>query len=255
MNIKNIFYTLIIIFVFGYFSCADQKVLKKQGEARRGVGEAYMYQSDYTMALKELLDAEKIYPNDPVLHNDLGLVYMAKDRLQTAVEHFKKAIDLKHDYAPAINNLGTAYLALKNWDLAIDSFNKVSNDLLYATPHYPIANLGWAYYNKNDFTLAEKYYKEALKIEPNYPIALHGLGITYVKLKNPSEAVIYFEKAIKYSPWIPEYYMNLSEAYIQLKQYEKAIISYYKVIEISPESDISAKAQKEIARLKAQNHK
>ncbi|MBA3036674.1 MAG: tetratricopeptide repeat protein [Desulfobacterium sp.] len=254
MNKNWLLYTGIVLFVFGVVSCADNKLLKTQGEARRAVGEAYMNQNDYTASLNELLESEKLYPNDPHLHNDLGLVYMAKDRLQLAVDHFKKAVELKPDYAPAINNLGTAYLALKDWDSAIVCFDKVYKNLLYATPHYSLSNLGWAYYNKKEYSLAEKYYKEALKLDTNFPIALHGLGITYLKTGNISEAVIYLEKAIKYSPWYPERYMDLSEAYIKLKQYDKAIGCYYKVIEISPDNDLSAQAQKEISRLKADKH-
>ncbi|MGB5156102.1 tetratricopeptide repeat protein [Desulfobacterium sp. N47] len=243
--------TISILFI----SCADNKLLKRQGEARRDVGEAYMNQNDYTAALNELLEAEKLYPNDHHLHNDLGLVYMAKDRLQLAVDHFKKAIELKPDYAPAINNLGTAYLALKDWNSAISCFEKVYKNLLYATPHYPLTNLGWAYYNKNDFALAEKYYKQALKIEPNYSIALHGLGLTYLKMGNAPEAVIYLEKAMKYSPWVPERYFDLAKAYEKLEQYDKAIECYYNIIKISQNNDLSLQAEKEISRLKAQDHK
>ena len=167
MNNKWLCYTGFVFLIFGLASCTNIE-LKKQGEADRLVGEAYMGQNDYTAALNELLKAEKKYTNDPHLHNDLGLVYMAKDQLPLAIEHFKKAIDLKPDYAPARNNLGTAYLAIKNWDSAIICFKEVSRDLLYATPHYPLTNLGWAYYNKKEFALAEQFYREALKIDPNY---------------------------------------------------------------------------------------
>ncbi len=255
MNKKWLCYTGSIVFIFGLASCADIELLKKQGEAGRLVGEAYMSQNDYTAALNELIKAEKTYTNDPHLHNDLGLVYMAKDRLLLAIEHFKKAVDLKPDYAPARNNLGTAYLALKDWDSAIICFKEVSRDLLYVTPHYPLTNLGWAYYNKKEFALAEQFYREALKIDPNFPIALRGLGLTYLAIGNPRDAVNCFERAVKYSPVFPELFSDLAGACAILKEYNKALLFYRKVVDIAPGSQLAVEAQNEIARIQKEHLK
>jgi type IV pilus assembly protein PilF len=247
MKTNRLFYAAFLVFLIHIISCATDYELKKQGEATRLVGEAYMSQGDDTAALNELLKAEKIYSKDPHLHNDLGLVYMSKDKLDLAINHFKRAIELKPDYAPARNNLGTAYLAKKDWDSAITCFKEVTKDLLYATPHYPLSNLGWAYYNKNDFKAAEQYYKEALKIEPNFSVALHGLGLTYHANGKGAEAAGYIEKAIRYSTMRPELYMDLARAYVLLKEYTKAVVTYNKVIEIAPESLMAIEAKKEIA--------
>lgn len=255
MSKKWLYYAGFAFFIFGFVSCADIELLKKQEEAGRLVGEAYMSQNDFTAALNELLKAEKIYSNDPHLHNDLGLVYMAKDQLPLAIEHFKKAINLKPDYAPARNNLGTAYLAAKNWDAAIVCFKEVTVDLLYATPHYPLSNLGWAYYNKKEFASAELYYKEALKIDPNFPIALRGLGLTYIAAGNPRDAIGYLEKAVKYSPVFPELFSDLAGAYAMLKEYDKALLLYRKVVDISPGSRLAADARNEITRLTKEQRK
>jgi Tfp pilus assembly protein PilF len=45
---------------------------KKRAAAAINLGEAYMGGGNYTAALGELLKAEKLVPNDPILHNDLG---------------------------------------------------------------------------------------------------------------------------------------------------------------------------------------
>lgn len=254
MNKKWLYYTGFVFYIFVLASCADIELLKKQEEADRLVGEAYMSQNDYTAALNELLKAERTYTKDPHLHNDLGLVYMAKDQLLLAIEHFIKAVELKPDYAPARNNLGTAYLAIKNWDLAIVCFKEVSRDLLYATPHYPLTNLGWAYYNKKEFALAEQFYREALKIDPNYPIALRGLGLTYLAIGKPRDAVNFFEKAAKYSRF-PELFHDLAGTYAILKEYNKAVLFYKKIVDIAPESQLAVEARKEIARIQKEHLK
>jgi len=241
---------LSLFLVFFIASCAANiEVRKKQEEASRNLGEAYMQQRDFSSALREFLKAEKIYSKDPYLQNDLGLAYMAKGRLYLAIKHFKKAVKLKPDYAPARNNLGTAYLAKKEWDVAIVCFKEIVDDVLYATPHYPLTNLGWAYYNKQEYELAEKYYHNALKLEPNFIIALRGLGRTYMAMERSADAVAILEKAVKNYPRSAESYFYLAKAYSLSGEYKKAINAYKKVIDLAPDSAIAREAEKEAEKI------
>ena len=236
---------LSLFLVFFIASCATNiEVRKKQEEASRNLGEAYMQQRDFSSAIREFLKAEKLYSKDPYLQNDLGLAYMAKDRLGLAIKHFKKAVKLKPDYAPARNNLGTAYLAKKEWDVAIACFKEIVDDILYATPHYPLTNLGWAYYNKQEYEVAKKYYSDALNLEPNFIIALQGLGRTYIAMGMATDAVAILEKAVKNYPRSAESYFYLAKAYCLSHEYKKAISAYNKVVELAPDSHIALEAQK-----------
>ena len=241
---------LSVFLIFCLSSCAANiEVRKKQEEASRNLGEAYMQQRDFSSALREFLKAEKIYSKDPYLQNDLGLAYMAKGRLDLAVKHFKKAVKLKPDYTPARNNLGTAYLAKKEWDVAIVCFKEIVDDILYATPHYPLTNLGWAYYNKQEYELAEKYYSEALNLEPTFIIALRGLGQNYMAMERAADAVAILEKAVKNYPRSVEAYFYLAKAYSLSGEYKKAISAYKKVIELAPVSAIAREAEKEVEKI------
>ena len=247
----NRFIFVVLASIFCIVSCAaNLEVRKKQEKASRNLGETYMQKGDYTSALRELLKAEKIYSEDPYLQNGLGLTYMAKGKLDIAIDHFKKAIKLKPDYSPAKNNMGTAYLVKKEWDTAIVCFKGVTEDLLYATPHFPLSNLGWAYYNKKDYKLAEKYYLDALKVEPGFVIALRGLGLTYLKTGKVSEAVIAFEKAVKKAPQVAILHFDLAGAYTLLRDYKKAVYSYEKVIELDREGPLATEAKKKLQKLR-----
>ena len=249
----NRFIYVVLVSIFFLVSCgANLEVRKGQEEASRNLGEAYMGQGDYTAALREFLKAEKLYSKDPYLQNDLGLAYMAKEKIDLAIDHFKKAVEIKPDYAPAKNNLGTAYLAKKNWDDAIACFKGITGDLLYATPHYSLSNLGWAYYNKKKYELAEKYYQDALKIEPEFVIALRGLGKTYIAMGRIPEAVTVFEKAARNSPRFAELYFDLANAYRLSQEHKKALDAYSKVIELAPNSPLAVEARKEIKELRPQ---
>jgi Tfp pilus assembly protein PilF len=222
---------------------------KKQSEARRNVGEAYLIEGNTTQALKELLEAEKIYPDDHILQNYLGLAYLGKDQIDLAIKHFNKAIQLKPGYAPASNNLGTAYLRKKDWDRAIEIFKAVSEDLLYGTPHYPLTNLGFAYYNKRDYQQAEAYYLKALEIEPRYINALLGLGRTYIAALKTKDALKVLESARKLYPTSAEVYFELATAYKLSGQYREAVWAYGKVVDIQSDGPLAVQAKSEMNSL------
>ena len=96
-------------------SCTTKNVeeQKAQAEASRNLGEAYLGEGQFRSALKEFLKAETLYPDDYLLQDDIGLAYLYLKDPEQAIPHFKKALELKDDYSPARNNLGNAYAEKK----------------------------------------------------------------------------------------------------------------------------------------------
>ncbi len=238
-----------ILFAMGNFSCSTVKekddLARKQSEAVKAVGEAYMQEGNFTLALKELLKAEQQYPDDPDLQNDLGLTYMAKRQTDLAVKHFKKALQISPDFTAAKNNLGTAYLAKEDWDAAIAVFAEVNKDLLYTTPHFSHSNLAWAYYNKQQYDLAEQQYKEALEIEPKFVIALRGLARTYLAQNRHAEALSTLEKALNISPRFPALYLDQAKVQMASGDTKAAVETYKKIIALFPKTPYAEEAQRE----------
>jgi len=241
---------LAIIGLVFIISCAGgQEKRKKQARITRELGEAYLQQGNYTESLIELLKAEKLYPMDHLLQNDLGLVYMAKKRLDKAEHHFKKAIDLRAEYAPAKNNLGTVYLARQDWDAAIEQFNTVAGDILYGTPHFPLTNIGIAYYNKHEYAHAERYFLDALDLEPSFLLALRGLSKTYIAMNRLAQAVTTLKKAVNNAPLSADLFLELGNTYHMSGDTRNALLAYQKVISLSPNTTIAETAQKEILKI------
>jgi len=222
---------------------------KKKANAARDLGEAYLREKQYTAALKELYKAEKLNPEDPTLQNDLGLVYMAKEKYELAVTHFEKAVKLKPDYSLAKNNLGSVYLALKEWDKAIAVLEPVTTDMLYATPQYPLSNLGWAYYNKGDYDKARKYLEEALELKPDFAIAKLNLGRTYLATGRLHQARTLLEKIASESPNNPVVLLELGRTYRLLGDYNSARLALRGAIEFTEDSDLALKAVEELRKL------
>jgi type IV pilus assembly protein PilF len=225
----------------------------EQAIAARNLGEAYLREGRFRAALKELKKVESSYPDDYILQDDLGLSYYYLEEHDLAIQHFKKALELNGDYAPARNNLGNAYAAKKEWDKAIEQYKIVSADLLYATPQYPLSNLGYVYYEKGEYDLSQKYYLEALRAKPDFSNAMHGLGKTYLAMGRVQEAITRLEKAVELSPGVAFVYFDLAKAYSLNREYSKAYDAYNKVVQLDLGSPIADQAKKEAEKIKDMN--
>lgn len=227
---------------------------EKIATATKELGEAFMAEGNYTAALNEFLKAEKIAPSDPYLHNDLGLTYMVKKRFDLAEKHFKRAIELNPEYIPAKNNLGSAYLKQQKWDLAIECFKEISDNLLYATPHYPLSNLGWAYLGKKDLKLAEQHFSMALDAQPDFINAVHGLATTYIEGSQLKSAFKVLSEGInKHSDnkgAVVILYADMAKVYEKNRQFDKAKENWKRVVELAPSgSELAQQANDRIDQL------
>ncbi|MFC1812931.1 tetratricopeptide repeat protein [Thermodesulfobacteriota bacterium] len=260
---NRLFWVAAALIIFCVLSCAGNLELRKrQEEATRNLGEVHLGRGDYISALKQFLKAEKIYPDDPHLQNDLGLVYKHMERSDLSITHFKKALALKPDYADAKNNLGTVYMAQEDWDTAIAIFKEIIGDLLYATPQNPLFNLGLAYFHKNEYAPAEKYFNDCLKYykdgfqkDATYIKALYHLGRVYLSSERVPQAVSVLEKAIQDAPRTAELYLFLGNAHILSRDYQKGLNAYNKVIELAPDTPLAQEAKEKAAAIKNLNPK
>jgi tetratricopeptide (TPR) repeat protein len=65
----------------------------------------------------------------------------------------------------------------------------------------PVYNvLGFAYFSQEQYDIAIRQYKEALKEEPEYVTALNNLGHVYERKKLTAQALETYEEALKYEP-------------------------------------------------------
>jgi len=222
----------------------------KGAVATQRLGEIRYDEGNYTAALKNLLEAYKIIPNDPYLNNSLGLVYLAKEKNSLAENHFKQALNLKADYIQAKNNLGAVYLKQKKWDLAIQYFKEVYENLLYATPEIPLSNLGWVYFHQKMYQKAEKYFEKSLEVNPGFLNAVHGLASIYTETENYTLAIDYLHHALKKNPGAAILHSDMAKIYEILKEFNKARRSWNAVLKLAPEtSSLAREAQKRLLKL------
>ena len=235
---------VILILVFAVACASTEDPLKeKKAEAARNLGEAYLREGNFTLALKELLKAESLNPDDPYLQNDIGLTYYGMRKYDKAIRHYKKALDLKSDYAPAMNNLGNAYLAQQRWDSAVEYYEKALESVLYATPHFPLSNLGAVYYEKKEYRRSEKYYLEALELQSDFVQALRGLARTYMAIGRFDDAIFRLKKAVRIQPEVALLHLELGNAYRMAGYRRDARDAYQQAIRLAPETAVADEAK------------
>jgi Tfp pilus assembly protein PilF len=145
-----------------------------------------------------------VYP-----HNNLGVAYMAKGRLDDGIRQFRSALTLKPDHAPAYNNLGVAYARGGRYNEAMEAFQ---NALRFNSNGVDsLNNIGLLYRRQGDFAKAEQAFRKAMRIDPYYAKAHYNLGVLFEQQGRNEEALREFNKAVSLDP---EYYkarMKLEE--------------------------------------------
>lgn len=142
--------------------------------------------------------------NNYIIENNLGNELRQRSELQgrteaqrredldSAIRHFKKAIELSPNNGEHYNNLGMALESKGRMDEALDLFKKaaeISPNLQEA--HY---NIGSTLLRKGLAQDSIEYFLETLEINPDYYLARYNLAVAYYRTERYSEAWNEIEK-------------------------------------------------------------
>jgi len=233
----NILLFSIILLSSLYAGCAGStKAEKKSSAALEDMGRSLVMQGKMREGLSYFLKAAKVDTKNPDLEHKLALVYMDLGEYALSLQHFKKAIDLKPNFSDAINNMGTLYSRMKEWDKALGCFQQAISNIEYQTPHYAYHNMGLVYFYKGDYTSAIENYQKALKQAPSYVNVYYDLASAYIALNRFEDAVEVYKKAASLSPQSMQANFGLARLYIKMNKKQEAIDELKEIIESDPRS-------------------
>jgi len=172
-------------------------------------------------------------PKSALVHNNLGTEYDQLGELDKAVEHLRKSIEYKPNYADAHGNLGSVLASLGKVDEAMSHFRHAlkikPND---AESHY---NLGLALSEQGKFEQAISHYYEALRLKPIFYEACNNLGTALATLGRLDEGIKQFYRALEINPNVAEAYNNLGKALNMQGKFDEAIDHYRHALQIQPD--------------------
>src|SRR6186997_2471344 len=128
---------------------------------------------------------------------NIGVALMAKKDEKAAEEAWKKAIEMKPDYAEALNALSTLYNNQKRFDEAAAMSAKASASGGGGGSADSIFNQGIILWNQGKIAEAKVKFEETLKANPNHPEAHYQYGMALLNEGKLAEAVAEFESYVK----------------------------------------------------------
>lgn len=242
---------LLVLFVFTLTGCAgNQAETKKKTDALQRLGASLVQEGSVRAGLEKLLEAAKLDPTNSAIHQELALAYRDLGEFQLSLDHFKKALELRPEFPQAWNNMGTVYLLLRQWDLAINCFQMAVGDILYRTPHFAYNNMGLAYIKKEQYQKAIASFHKALKSAPSYSPASTNMGIALERMNRWEEAIDAYQDAISVDPEYPASHFHLGRLYIRLNRNAEAAEELHQTIKLDPRGHLAQEAKKLLDSMK-----
>jgi putative PEP-CTERM system TPR-repeat lipoprotein len=225
-------------------------------------------QKQFDQALAAVGRLEKKQPNNPLVYNLKGIVYLTKRDSATARANFERALQIQSDYLPAVGNLAQ----LDRLDKKPDVARKRYEAILEKEPKNEQALLGFAgllqslggdpneiesvlkkavaanpqsvsarvalvnfYAQKGEGKQAQLAAQEAYATLPNDHRTLELLGQVQLATGDAALAVGTFTKLVAARPGSVEPLMRLARALVVVKDYDKALERLREVLAINPE--------------------
>lgn len=166
--------------------------------AHNNLGGFLVEQGRLDEALVHFSKAVEIRPSDARAQYNLGAALREKGRFDEAIAHLRTAVAIQPDYVPARNGLARALASIGDWD---GSMEQLERSLLLdddqAEAHNNLANV---LRQKRRLSEAAAEYERALAIHPDYAAAHVNLGDVLRSMGKTREAIAHYRTALEIAP-------------------------------------------------------
>jgi len=110
-------------------------------------------------------------------------------------------------------------------------------------------NLGTLYYNRQEFSLAEKHYRQAIEADPRYSLAYFDLGNVLDETGRVPGAIQTYKTALQLAPTYADAHYNLALAYEKVREPRKALRHWQAYVKLDTSGPWSVHARSQIKRI------
>lgn len=199
------------------------------------IGTIFIENQLYEKAAYYLHRAVLTDPEKAVYPMQLGIAYQLNACVDEAILCYKKAIDIRPDYADALTNIGNAMVIKGQPREALTWFQKA----VEANPNNYDAcyNLGLICQTTGDLEKSKTLFENCLEKKPEDVQVLNNLGIVYQRSNRFESAIACYGRAITLKPDYFEAYNNLATLYGDMGQEADAIANLKKCFSLAPENE------------------
>jgi tetratricopeptide (TPR) repeat protein len=171
-------------------------------------------------------------PKSWMAHNNIAINLVQGGKIDEAIPHYERALELDPNYGEAHFNLANALIRQKRVDEAIGHYEKA----VELNPNNTMAyyNLGSVLVQAGRTEEGIALYHKALELNPNNAAALNNLGAALLRLGRMEEAMAHYSKALQLDPNNAETNYNLANALVQKGRLEEALKYYYNAVRLNP---------------------
>ena len=180
-------------------AAAKAAALKKSFEE----GVAATQAKNYDVAIQKFEEAAAVLPSCFDCYYNIGYAYSQKKDDKAAETAWLKAVELKPDYAEALNALATLYNNQKRFDeaAAVSAKAAEAGGVIGGSGNADaIYNQGIILWNQGKIPEAKVKFEETLKANPEHPEANFQMGMALLNEGNVTGAVTSFEKYLQLAP-------------------------------------------------------
>ena len=162
------------------------------------LGYVYERLGERAKAIAAYKRAIELKPDFANAHSGLGVLYAKTGRIREGIEHCQKATQLAPDNIELQRSLATVYWQAKLYNNAAEVYDNIVR--LDPDDKGALHQLGVIYMGKRMYPEALAKFKRVLAIQPDDPLAHGALGTVYLKLGNRPAAMAEFQTVLRLDP-------------------------------------------------------
>ena len=206
--------------------------------AHNNLGVFYSRLGDWDKASGEYRRALELDQGAYEAHKNLGLLYAQQGLLDEAHAHYQQAIDNKPEYVEALNSQGLVFMQRGQVDKAQQRFMEALAEFEYA-PAYN--NLGTAYLRDKNYMAAIRAYEKAIAVDRNNATHHFNLGLAFQKAVQNEGAVQAVDQAIALQPSYAKAYLSMALSYQRMGNLPAARQSLQRLLQVEPKNATAAR--------------
>ena len=196
-------------------------------------GTALRAQDRLDEAVDHYRRAIELDPQQGGAHSALGLILRAGGQTDEAVEHYRAALALDPENAATHSNLANILVEDGRSSEAASHYRRA----LELAPDFVEAhnNFGSLLYAEEAFDEAAYHFQEALRLEPDQSAAYHNLGRVFHAQADLAKAIPYYRRAVQVAPADSDARSDLGTALLAEGEVDEAVSHLRRATQVDPD--------------------
>ncbi|MCK5924560.1 MAG: type IV pilus biogenesis/stability protein PilW [Methylococcales bacterium] len=173
---------------------------KEQSDVHLKMGVRYLEMGQLEIAKNKLEKSVDFDSNNSEAHNALAVLYERIKRIKDAEYHYKKSVSNDGEKPQSRNNYGRFLCEQGRYEDGLKHLSIAFNMPLNSRKWFAFTNAGFCYLKQNNMEKAESHFRQALKVNPNYPPALLEMQKMSYRFHKFMSARAFLQRYLSVSP-------------------------------------------------------